>query len=207
VNLCIPVPNSSLLVIFRRVVRRKIIPLIEQWQRICILAERIIKRREAAAVRIPTALRPNFLPAHFALPPFSLPTLPPFSSSPSTNTTISATETNTDPIPTSPVPLTPSLLSILSSNFSFVYFDGQADLSRLTNVLKALLEVNDPCWRGQGCELCEGVRSGLGHVAMHTQRHSDLVEQRVRKVDHCERYDGSHLTLRRTLYYPIPSKH
>jgi len=85
------------------IIRRKISPLIEQWQRICILAERIIKRREAAA----------------------------------------------------------------------------ADMSRLTNVIRALVEVNSQCWRGDGCELCEGVRNGLGHVADHTQRHSDLTEQRT----------------------------
>ncbi|KAK7061005.1 Sorting nexin mvp1 [Paramarasmius palmivorus] len=32
-------------------IRKRLNPLIEQWQRICILAERIIKRREAAATR------------------------------------------------------------------------------------------------------------------------------------------------------------
>jgi sorting nexin-8 len=65
------------------------------------------------------------------------------------------------------------------SNFYLDPSDGQADLSRLTNVMKALVEVNDHCWRGDDCELCDGVRQGIGHVAAHTQRHSDLVEQRV----------------------------
>lgn len=84
-------------------VRGKISPLIEQWQRICVLAERIIKRRESAA----------------------------------------------------------------------------ADLARLTNVLRAVVEVNERCWRGDECELCDGVRQGIAHVASHTQRQSDLLEQRT----------------------------
>lgn len=84
-------------------VRGKISPLIEQWQRICVLAERIIKRRESAA----------------------------------------------------------------------------ADLARLTNVLRAVVEVNERCWRGDECELCDGVRQGIVHVASHTQRQSDLLEQRT----------------------------
>lgn len=84
-------------------VRGKISPLIEQWQRICVLAERIIKRRESAA----------------------------------------------------------------------------ADLARLTNVLRAVVEVNERCWRGDECELCDGVRQGIAQVASHTQRQSDLLEQRT----------------------------
>jgi sorting nexin-8 len=84
-------------------VRGKINPLIEQWQRICVLAERIIKRRESAA----------------------------------------------------------------------------ADLARLTNVLRAVVEVNERCWRGDECELCDGVRQGIAQVASHTQRQSDLLEQRT----------------------------
>ncbi|KAJ7623207.1 hypothetical protein FB45DRAFT_924904 [Roridomyces roridus] len=51
--------------------RRRINPLIEQWQRICILTERIVKRREAAAVRTPPAFRPGAHQAHFNLPIFS----------------------------------------------------------------------------------------------------------------------------------------
>lgn len=84
-------------------VRGKISPLIEQWQRICVLAERIIKRRESAA----------------------------------------------------------------------------ADLARLTNVLRAVVEVNERCWRGDECELCDGVRQGIAQVASHTQQQSDLLEQRT----------------------------
>ncbi|CAL1715044.1 unnamed protein product [Somion occarium] len=88
------------------VVRSKISVLIEQWQKICILAERIMKRREAAA----------------------------------------------------------------------------SDTARLTNTLKALVEVNDRCWRGDDCELCLGVRQGLSSVAQHTQRHSDVLEERSRRL-------------------------
>ncbi|KAF8141550.1 hypothetical protein EV363DRAFT_1308412 [Boletus edulis] len=85
------------------VVRGKINPLIEQWQKICLLTERIIKRRESAA----------------------------------------------------------------------------ADLARLTNVLRVVVEVNERCWRGDDCELCDGVRTGIGRIAEHTQQQSDLLEQRT----------------------------
>lgn len=88
------------------IIRGKLNPLIEQWQRICILAERIIKRREAAA----------------------------------------------------------------------------GDLARLTNTLRAVIEVNQPCWRGDECELSNGVRLGLEQVAAHTQRHSELSELRTRAL-------------------------
>jgi len=91
------------------VVRKRIGPLIEHWQRICILAERIIKRREAAA----------------------------------------------------------------------------SDLSRLTNTLRAVVELNEHCWRGDECELSSGVRQGLEQVANHAQKHSDLSEQRTHTMlDH-----------------------
>ncbi|KAG9313037.1 hypothetical protein JVU11DRAFT_6477 [Chiua virens] len=85
------------------VVRGKINPLIEQWQKICVLAERIIKRRESAA----------------------------------------------------------------------------ADLARLTNVLRVVVEVNERCWRGDDCEFCDGVRRGVGRIAEHTQQQSDLLEHRT----------------------------
>ncbi|RDB20865.1 Sorting nexin MVP1 [Hypsizygus marmoreus] len=88
------------------IIRGKLNPLIEQWQRICILSERIIKRREAAA----------------------------------------------------------------------------GDLSRLTNTLRAVIEVNEHCWRGDDCELSNGVRLGLEQVAEHTQRHSELSETRTRAL-------------------------
>ncbi|PAV19659.1 sorting nexin mvp1 [Pyrrhoderma noxium] len=87
-----------------KIVRLKLNVLIEQWQKICILAERIIKRREAAA----------------------------------------------------------------------------ADLSRLTLTLNALNEVNAQCWRGDNCELCTGVRSGVEQVSNHIARQSDILDQRSR---------------------------
>jgi sorting nexin-8 len=144
-----------------RTVRHKITPLIEQWQRICILAERIIKRREAAAVWIPSGLRRNYL----ALPLFSY-----SSSSPSV--------TLTRPV----APDFSSASSIFSAStigLNFEPRDEQADLSRLTNVLNVVVEVNERCWRGDDCELCDGVRHGVEQVAQHTQTHSDLLEQRV----------------------------
>lgn len=57
--------------------------------------------------------------------------------------------------------------------------DGQADLSRLTNVLKVVAEVNEHCWRGENCDLCEGVREGVGQFAVHAQTHADVLERRV----------------------------
>jgi sorting nexin-8 len=55
----------------------------------------------------------------------------------------------------------------------------QADLSRLTNTLKTLAEVNGQCWKGQDCDLSEGVRQGINVVSAHTQRQADLLELRV----------------------------
>jgi sorting nexin-8 len=144
------------------IVRQKITSLIEQWQRICILAERIIKRREAAAVRIPSGLRRNYL------------ALPLFSSSPS-----SPTLTLTRPV----APDFSSASSIFSASTIGLNFESrderQADLSRLTNILNVVVEVNERCWRGDDCELCDGVRHGVEQVALHTQAHSDLLEQRT----------------------------
>lgn len=77
--------------------------MIEQWNRICFLAERLVRRREGAA----------------------------------------------------------------------------ADFSRLSITLKALNEVNASCWRGDACELCGGVREGLGRVSGHLHTASDVIEQRV----------------------------
>ncbi|KAI0923943.1 hypothetical protein AcV5_009337 [Taiwanofungus camphoratus] len=88
------------------IVRGKIGFLIEHWQRICMLAERVVRRREAEA----------------------------------------------------------------------------ADLSRLTNTVKSLVEVNERCWRGEGCELCGEVRQGLVEMAAHTQKHSDALEHRSRTM-------------------------
>ncbi|OJA14986.1 hypothetical protein AZE42_04321 [Rhizopogon vesiculosus] len=150
-------------------VRGKINALIEQWQRICVLTERIIKRRESAAVWIPSSIRRTYLPAHFKFP-FSSSSHPPL---------------DDDHVP-GPASSTTSLvsgsLSILSTRTSHsddFESDDQADLARLTNVLRAVVEVNGRCWRGDECELCDGVRQGIGHVASHTQQQSDLLEQRT----------------------------
>ncbi|KAJ7224308.1 hypothetical protein GGX14DRAFT_425113 [Mycena pura] len=156
---------------FRRTLRRRISPLIEQWQRICILAERIIKRREAAAVRIPPAFRPGSLQAHFNLPMFTSPAL---SSTPSSASAVSTS---------------PSFASLffapnLDSMFGF-HLDSdhdQGDMARLTNTLRAVVEVNEQCWRGDECELSTGVRLGLQQVAAHAQRHSELSELRTRAL-------------------------
>lgn len=55
----------------------------------------------------------------------------------------------------------------------------QGDLTRLTNTLRAVTEVNEHCWRGDECELSSGVRLGLEQVANYAQRHSELSETRV----------------------------
>lgn len=86
--------------------REKLGPLIKQWQWICILVERIIRRREAAA----------------------------------------------------------------------------SELSRLTNAMRVLVEINDKCWRGDDCDLSSGVRSGLEMVAEHAQRHSEMSDLRTRTL-------------------------
>jgi len=86
------------------VILGKIGPQIEHWQKICILADRIVKRREAAA----------------------------------------------------------------------------ADLSRLTITLNALNEVNAQCWRGDECELCDGVRGGLEHVSVYVMKQAEELDQRAR---------------------------
>jgi sorting nexin-8 len=165
--------------------------MIEQWQRICILAERIIKRREGAAVRIPSALKRTYLPAHFNLPfsnyasspsPASLSS--PSSSSSSSNARLHATN---DVISSGASVLSGSTMagSVFGGGLHEhthvpAVLDQQADLARLTNTMKVLMEVNERCWRGDNCDLCSGVRTGLGHTAEHLQRHSDMLEQRVR---------------------------
>ena len=57
--------------------------------------------------------------------------------------------------------------------------DMQADLARLTNTLRALPEVQGTCWRGEDCELSEGVKQGVRRFATHAQVHADMLEQRV----------------------------
>ncbi len=141
-------------------VRGKISVLIEQWQKICILAERMIKRREAAAVRAPPFARRTLTKSHFALPPFA--------SALADDASIS----------------NESLASSVFSGFmhpgrAFAGADSQADSARLTNTLKALAEVNERCWRGDDCLLCAGVRQGVSNIAQHTERHADAMEHRV----------------------------
>lgn len=137
------------------VVRSKLGMLIEQWQKICILAERMIKRREAAAVRLPLPTRRAFMPSHFTLPPFS------------------------DDNATDNESMASSVFSGLIHPRRVVGTDPQADTARLTNALKVVVEVNAKCWRGDECELCAGVRQGLSDVATHTQQHGDTLEHRV----------------------------
>lgn len=71
-------------------------------------------------------------------------------------------------------PLNQSILGLRTSTV-----EGQSDLSRLTNTLRAVIEVNERCWRGDECDLSNGVRQGLDQLATHMQRHSDLSEARV----------------------------
>ena len=158
------------------VVRGKIGFLIEHWQRICLLTERIVRRREAAAVRPSSILRPSFLPTHLPLP------LPAFSALThgSSSTSSSAPSSASGSVdPDTDASTTSSIFSGLTAGSRRAVLDGQADLSRLTNTVKSLVEVNERCWRGEGCELCSGVRQGLVHVSAHTQRHADALEHRV----------------------------
>lgn len=166
-NLC---SNRSSLSHFPlRHVRQRIVPLIEAWQKICILGERLIRKREAAAVR-GTSTRPSFMP-HLRLPP----TLR--ISSPLSVSSYSESESTTRmplglPAAFSSSSRDPALsLTSLST--------AQADLSRLTNTLKTLTEVSGQCWKGQDCDLSEGVRQGINVVSAHTQRQADLLELRV----------------------------
>jgi sorting nexin-8 len=150
-----------------RHVRQRIVSLIEAWQKICILGERLIRKREAAAVRS-TNTRPSFMP-HLRLPP----TL-----RISSSLSVSSYSESTTRMPL-----------WLPATFSSSWRDpalslsspstAQADLSRLTNTLKTLAEINGQCWKGQDCDLSEGVRQGINVVSAHTQRQADLLELRV----------------------------
>ena len=143
-----------------RLVRGKLGMLIEQWQKVCILAERLIKRREAAAVRIPPPLaRRAVTKSHFVFPHFA--------------------SVLADDDAASNDSLASSVFSGLMHPGRAFVTDSQGDTARLTNTLKALVEVNDRCWRGDDCELCAGVRQGISAVSQHTQRHADALEHRV----------------------------
>lgn len=150
-----------------------------------MLAERVVRRREAEAVRVPLARR-AYLPAHFRLPPF----VPSHARSSSVSSADSAASLSAS-----------SMLSGLGAAVGVGSgyaargvdgVDGQADLSRLTNTVKSLVEVNERCWRGEGCELCGGVRQGLVEMAAHTQKHSDALEHRVSLSPTYLRYEGIH---------------
>ena len=164
------------------VVRSKIGFLIEHWQRICLLTERIVRRREAAAVRLTPVMRTSFLPTHLSLP------LPPFVSFSSSLSSLSSGHTSASGSTSSAAAVdndadsSASILSGLTSGARHTSLDGQADLARLTNTMKSLVESNERCWRGEDCELCTGVRQGLVHVSSHTQRHADALEHRVSRI-------------------------
>lgn len=57
--------------------------------------------------------------------------------------------------------------------------ENQGDMARLTNTMRAIIEVGEPCWRGDDCELSNGVRAGLARVSDYTQRQAELSEDRV----------------------------
>ncbi|KAI0295396.1 hypothetical protein B0F90DRAFT_1751359 [Multifurca ochricompacta] len=144
-------------------VRNKIAPLIEAWQKICILGERLIRKREAAAVRS-TSTRPSLMP-HLRLPSALR-----MSSSPSHY----SNDVGPIRMPLGLPPMSfrdPALSLLLPST-------AQADLSRLTNTLKSLSEVNGQCWKGDDCDLSQGVKQGINNLSVHTQRHTDLLELR-----------------------------
>ncbi|KAJ4469550.1 hypothetical protein J3R30DRAFT_3550973 [Lentinula aciculospora] len=164
-------------------IRRRVNPLIEQWQRICILAERIIKRREAAAVRMSSPFRRPFIPAHL-LPLLHSSSSHQRSLSDSSSIASSAAFSASGISATSNLSQSTTLNnSMVGSLLRVVDVDPlglQGDLSRLTNTLRAVIEVGEPCWRGDECELSSGVRTGLEQVASHCQRHSEISENRTR---------------------------
>ncbi|KAF8659817.1 hypothetical protein AX16_001702 [Volvariella volvacea WC 439] len=174
------------------IIRGKLNPLIDQWQRICILAERIIKRREAAAVRLHPAFRRAYLPAHF---PISLSLFSPLlSSSPSLSTSASSIfsdhsnhsndhgHSNVNGDMTASGVLSHSTSNVAASHHGLGLTEEQGDMSRLTNTLRAVVEVNEHCWRGDECELSNGVRAGLEQLAAHSQRYSEISELRTRAL-------------------------
>lgn len=157
-----------------RHVRQRIVSLIEAWQKICILGERLIRKREAAAVRS-TNTRPSSFVPHLRLPPTLLRI-----SSPLSVSSYSYSYSDSDSTPRMPLGLSAAFSSSRDPALSLTSLStAQADLSRLTNTLRTLAEVNGQCWKGQDCDLSEGVRQGVNVVAAHTQRQADLLELRV----------------------------
>ncbi|KAH9167386.1 hypothetical protein EDB89DRAFT_1997996 [Lactarius sanguifluus] len=136
-------------------VRQKIAPLIEAWQKICVLGERLIRKREAAAVRS-TSTRPSLMP-HLRLPSvlriFSPPSL-----------------SSNDPDFTWTPPVLPAFSSLHGNPALSLSLPStaQADLSRLTNTLKTLVEVNGQCWKGDDCDLSQGVKQGVTLLELRT---------------------------------------
>lgn len=198
-------------------VRAQVPLLIEHWQRACILAERIVKKREAAAVRTSSLRRALHIPAHL-LPSASALGLPSakraFNSAP--NSPITATNpvlpssSHNNGLLASPLSASSTLLPSdasmtgsytpgmagmsgsyapnmsgsttlppLNESVLSMELGEQSDLSRLTNTLRAVVEVGAPCWRSEECELSNGVRAGLSQVAAHTQRYAEMQELRV----------------------------
>ena len=161
-----------------RVVRRKLTFLIEHWSRICLIAERILKRREAAAVRLPLSDASSTFLMH--LPFFPSPSGPPLPSDPPIPPP--STFSDSASMLSSLSALSPFAAPSASPYFASVPTGTQADLSRLTLTLNVLTEGNADCWRGDACDLCAGVRHGLAQVSSHLGHHADNVEQRV---GHC----------------------
>lgn len=173
-----------------RSVRAKIVPLIQSWQNMSVLAERIIRKREAAAVRPLSTTRPPPVP-HLGLSAsltgsfYPTNSSNPTTTSPTSNTFPSTSTANSNDGDTMSVrSLSTSIKSLFSGNATngttTTASDVQADLARLTNTMRALPEVQGVCWRGEDCELSEGVKQGVRRFAGHAQAHTDMLEQRVR---------------------------
>jgi sorting nexin-8 len=84
------------------------------------------------------------------------------------------------PFPSSPLVGSRRPDGALDGGFYTSWWDNeQGDMSRLQLTLNALNEVNEHCWKGDYCELCQGVRAGLETFSGHLARESDEAEQRV----------------------------
>lgn len=73
-------------------------------------------------------------------------------------------------------------------------------MSRLTNTLRAVMEVNERCWRGDECELSNGVRLGLEQLAEHSQQHSEISEVRVCSIHVFWSWQVDRISQTRALY-------